>query len=592
MPGALRGAGHGHLPTAAERIHAVDSEQDRTAPQTPEAGADEAGRRARKPLIDRINDRLNRAVYGEGAVAQEPATVTGPTPTAMAAASPVYPAGAAFRVIDDEETGQRIVTVIDESALTSSALKRQPDAVAFAVDERDRLQEALKNRQVGLAGAEILHVIPTKNGVTCAVRLPKGFKIGYLIERLENLESAWDAFENSVTVSRIPGEIARTVLITRNDSDPLLDTGATQPTRDATIHRPAPVGFDEAGKPVLINLLRTHVGIVGGNGSGKSSMLNNILMYLAACNDAVVLLIDLQKSGALRMWKSIASKTAWNPKEAEQLLDGALAVAQYRADKLGLDAEAFVESDDPDADYTPDWHPTPADPQLVIVIDEASKLAEAGLMPKVLELLRLGRKCAVTVVLGNQRADQSTMGDAGIRKEFTVKVAMRMDSTDVDMFLGDKMRQAGWLADRLLTPGLFYLQAMTDLTGEIQAPRRSRTTKPEPATCKFVMRQYEHQRPHLDADSAAASPVALRTEEFHEAAAAIGNLTATKTISTEDLAKRLAARDTRMWGALTSDDVVGKMRAYGEEADSRNTSEGKKNAYYTDQLRGLQPAHS
>jgi hypothetical protein len=549
----------------------VDSEQDRTAPQTPEAGADGTGRRARKPLIDRINDRINRAVYGDGAVVEEPSTVTDPTPTVVAAASPMYPAGAAFRVFINEETGERIVSVVDESDLAASPFKREPDAVAFAVSEHDRLQEALANRRVGLAGSEILHVIPTKFGVTCSVRLPKGYKIDDLIEKITNLESAWDTFENAVTVSRIPGETARTVLITRNDVDPLFEGSATQPPKNATIHRPAPVGFDEAGKPVLIN---------------------NILMYLTACDDAVVLLIDLQKSGALRLWSSMAAKTAWTAEEAEQLLDGVLAVAQYRADKLGIDAEAFVESDDPDADFQPDWHPTAADPALVVVIDEASELALAGLMPKVLKLTRLGRKCAVTVVLGNQRADKDTMGSASVRKEFTVKVAMRMDTPDVDMFLGDGMRDAGWLADRLRMPGLFYLLAMTDLSGEIQAPRRSRTTKPEPSTCKFVMRQYAGQRPSLDAASAAASPIALGTEEFHAAVAAIGNRTRTKTISTEALTRKLAARDPRMWGDLATSDVVVKMREYGELADSRDTDEGKKNAYYTDQLRRLQPAHS
>lgn len=572
----------------------MDSEQDRTAPQTPAAGDDGTGRRARKSLIDRINDRLNRWAYGIPAEPEQPPAVTGPTPVVVAAASPIYPPGAAFRVLTDEETGERIVSLIDERDLAPTPFKREPDAVAFAVSEHERLTEALANKDVGLAGSEVLHIIPTKWGVACSVRLPKGKQISHLIEKLGNFESAWDAFENTVTVTPIPGETVRTILISRNDTDPLSQAGTTEPPKNATIRRPAPVGFDEAGNPVLINLLRTHVGIVGGNGSGKSSLLNNILMYLAGCRDAVVLLIDLQRSGSLRLWSPMAAKTAWTPEEAEQLLDAALAIAEFRAEKLGIDAETFVESDDPDADFTPDWQPTPTEPALVLVIDEASELALAGLMPKVLKLLRLGRKCAVTVILGNQRADQDTMGSASVRKEFTVKVAMRMDAPDVDMFLGKGMREAGWLADRLRMPGLFYLLAMTDLTGEAQAPRRCRTTKPEPATSKQVMRTYTDQRPHLDAASAAASPIALRTEAYHEAATAIGDRLAAKKITriaTDDLTQALGKRDIRTWGALTTDEVIALMRDHGEEPSSlRFGDDGKKNAYYTDQLRRLRPA--
>jgi hypothetical protein len=579
----------------------VDSEQDRTAPQTPETGANGTGRRVRKPLIDRISDKLNRLAYGEGAAETDadpeseyeheceinsPSAFQRPD---VPAAAPVYPAGAAFRVATDAN-GDKIVTLVDAGELTPSATKREADAVSLAVMERDNLLEALENRKVGLAGSEIMHVLPTRFGVTCSVRLPKGCTIADVIDKLKEIESAWDAFENTVTVSRIPGEKSRVVLISRNDTDPLSGETYTEPTKNATIHRPAPVGFDEAGNPVLINLLRTHIGIVGGNGSGKSSMLNNILMYLTACNDAVILLIDLQKSGSLRLWtKAAARPVARTPEQAKQLLEGALHVARYRADKLGIDAESFIESDDED-DYSPDWEPTPEEPALVVVIDEASLLAEASLIYLVLELLRLGRKCAVTVILANQRADKDTMGSASVRKEFTVRIAMRMDADDVDMFLGENMRKAGWLADRLLMPGLFYLLATTNLTAEIQPPRRCRTTQPAPSTCRLVIRENENRRPSLDAKSAASSPIALRVEEFHEAVIAIGNLTKTKTISTEALAKKLAARDVLMWGGLTTADVVAEMRTYGEAPDSRDTDEGKKNAYYTYQLLRLQPA--
>ena len=412
-------------------------------------------------------------------VAEEPRT---PGPQA-----PAVPVGGVFQ-ITDLGSGRTVVHRLgDDETPVPGPVQAVVEGLTNVQAARQDLAAALAVGKVGLSGSEVLGGGFTPTGSRWLVRLPAGFTIAHLNEKLDNLESAWDLPETSQLFAHKDPSSKRAVVITRLDRDPLTTVVNTPRISfgSVSIREPAPVGVREDGLPAAIPLLRRHVGVVGGNGSGKTSLVWNTLLHMTASPDAVYWLIDLQGSAAMKMFESTAGLTAWDPVRAELLLDAAFEFAQARAEELGEGARAFIDSDEPGS-LEVNWEPSPDGPQLTLVIEEASEMALAGLMGKVTRLVRLTRKCAVTVELINQRSDEKTMGDASIRKELTAKAAMRMDAGDVDMFLGKGMRAEGWLADRITMPGVTYLHdSLADVAPQ---PVRARTTYPDPTDVRAVIR--------------------------------------------------------------------------------------------------------
>jgi hypothetical protein len=503
-------------------------------------------------------------------------------------AAPVLPVGGVFQ-ITDLGSGRTVVHHLgDADTPVPTPVQQVVEGLTNVQAARADLAAALSAGKVGLGGSEVLGGGFTPTGSRWLVRLPAGYTIGNLNEKLENLESAWDLPETSQLFTARDPSSKRAVVITRLDRDPLATVRNTARVAFGTvsIHDPAPVAIAEDGTAVAIPLLRRHVGVVGGNGSGKTSLVWNTLLHKTACPDAVYWLIDLQGSAAMKMFESTAGLVAWDAARAEQLLDAAFEFAAARADELGANARAFIDQDEPGA-LDVNWEPTPDAPQLTLVIEEASEMALAGLMGKVTRLVRLTRKCAVTVELINQRSDEKTMGDASIRKELTVKAAMRMDAGDVDMFLGKGMRAEGWLADRITMPGVTYLHDA--LSPTTPTPVRSRSTYPDPGDVRAVIRACQPHRPRLEARNTRHLAIAVGPETLTEAVAAIAarmaRLEGADRVKVTELKARLTARDPQ-WATT---DLVPELRALGIEPQQSmrfgtGTNAEKVNGYYLTQL--------
>lgn len=506
-------------------------------------------------------------------------------PHAAQPAAAAVPVGGMFQ-ITDLGSGRTVVHRLgDEETPVPAPVQAVVEGLTNVQAARADLAAALAVGKVGLAGSEVLGGGFTPTGSRWLVRLPAGFTIAHLNDKLDNLESAWDLPETSQLFAHKDPSSKRAVVITRLDRDPLVTVPSTPRIAfgSVSIREPATVGVREDGLPAAIPLLRRHVGVVGGNGSGKTSLVWNTLLHMTASPDAVYWLIDLQGSAAMKMFESTAGQVAWDPGRAELLLDAAFEFAQARAEELGEGARAFIESDEPGS-LEVNWEPSPDGPQLTLVIEEASEIALAGLMGKVTRLVRLTRKCAVTVQLINQRSDEKTMGDASIRKELTAKAAMRMDAGDVDMFLGKGMRAEGWLADRITMPGVTYLH---DSLAEVAPqPVRARTTYPDPTDVRAVIRACQPHRPHLEARNTRHLAIAVSPETFADAVAAVATRLArlenADRVSVSDLKHRLAVRDPQWTGI----DLVPELRSLGIEPQQsmRFGASERTNGYYLHQL--------
>jgi S-DNA-T family DNA segregation ATPase FtsK/SpoIIIE len=187
----------------------------------------------------------------------------------------------------------------------------------------------------------------------------------------------------------------------------------------------------------------------GATGSGKSGGLNGLLANLAACQDVIIWAIDLKRGVELRPWAPCIDRLATTPAEAAALLADAVTVLFARAQWLADHGKR-------------EWHPSPARPVLVIVIDEYAELADdaPGAMSDTDTIARLGRAPAVTLVTATQRPTQKVMGQAAVRSQMNIRLSFRVEEQrNVDLILGQSKLKAGWHAHKLNATGKFLLSA-------------------------------------------------------------------------------------------------------------------------------------
>jgi hypothetical protein len=198
-----------------------------------------------------------------------------------------------------------------------------------------------------------------------------------------------------------------------------------------------PLGRCLTQEPLALPLLRTNGVLVGGPGSGKSTALLDIAEALTACEDVVVWDIDLGSSGAgLDPMGAAIQRRATSKAAAEILLKDALSIAKARPrlfKKLAMGRN---------------WQPSPKYPALVLLIDEYPALVAAGLFPLVSEIIRTGRKSAVTVIMAAQGASKDFLGAAD-PASVPLRIALPCQGQDVTRLMGAGAIAEGWAAHRL-----------------------------------------------------------------------------------------------------------------------------------------------
>lgn len=454
---------------------------------------------------------------------------------------------------------------------------------------------ALHAPKVGLANARLLGGGFTQHGQRYTIELLDGGKTGDVVAKLENLRAAWKVPYGS-QVFATPNLLgnANEVVITRIDTDPLLQTPPSEPMPFASvsIKRPALMGHFEDGDRNLVNFLRQNVGVIGGSRSGKTMWLNHALRFFTACPDVIYWLIDVQGSGGLRVWAPTAGRTAWTVEDAADLFTAAKEIATVRAFDMGDRAETFLHGDDDSFDFS--FDPTPQDPHLVIVGDEMSLLSD--LADEIVEMGNTTSKSAVTMLYANQRDDAGTSGSAGIRRVFGRKVMLRCEESDVDRFYGRELRLAGWLPNLLTLQGCYYDLPLIDDPNP--RPRRARTSNLSPAEIKETLRSAYGRRPVFPKSLTRRVSIAVQEETFAEALDGVAyqllHREGVDRILPADLVARLGRRDRRTWGHLDVNGVAALMREHGRPAAESlrvpGASDDKKASYYrAKNLEDLQP---
>lgn len=263
-------------------------------------------------------------------------------------------------------------------------------------------------------------------------------------------------------VKAMPGPAFGTVVLVLLRGDALHKTVAPMAVTAVPDFTALPMGSREDGAEYLLRLFGTQVLIVGATGSGKGSVIWSLVRALAGgVGSGLVELWGLDPKGGMELGIGRPMFTrfaARNFAVMAELLEQAAAVAQDRAERL--------------AGETRQHEPTLAEPLIVLIIDELANLT-AYLTDRQLKerikaalgiVLSQGRAVGVHVVAAIQDPRKEVLPARGL---FPTRIGLRLSEPgEVDMVLGDGMRDRGALADRIpqTTPGVGFVVLEGDPT--------------------------------------------------------------------------------------------------------------------------------
>jgi hypothetical protein len=231
------------------------------------------------------------------------------------------------------------------------------------------------------------------------------------------------------------------------------------------------MGIYAYGEALIYEL--QHTLVVGASGSGKSGWLHSLMMWLTACEDCIVVGIDMAAGATLNVWeRALALPLARDVDQAVITLERVLGVIQDREIHLGLKSEE-------DDDAADSFEPTRTTPWLVLVIDEfPDLLAEAkmtktddggNLEKRVLLLLsriaKKARKCGIRMVLASQNGTKVDLGSKEMQAQLRAIVGLTLDMQQSRNLWGTLMNQ-GWKSTDL-SLGQFLLKDDEHTTPDI-----------------------------------------------------------------------------------------------------------------------------
>jgi S-DNA-T family DNA segregation ATPase FtsK/SpoIIIE len=219
------------------------------------------------------------------------------------------------------------------------------------------------------------------------------------------------------------------------------------------------VGKDAGAQDVRLDIVNDAIFVAGQRGTGKSSLLQQIVAGAALCEEVELYLGDLKDGAEFYAWRDRVTMFADNPAAAGAMIDELL---KLRADR----SRALTKMD------LRKWRPGCGLPFLLCVIDEVAELEKGDGSPqaKLTRLVRLGRAQGIGVVLATQRPSHDWI-DTSLRANCNVAMSFRVkDSNEANVALGAGAVGAGYLPHHLPKPGVFLI-----LGDDEQTPRRCRS---------------------------------------------------------------------------------------------------------------------
>lgn len=301
----------------------------------------------------------------------------------------------------------------------------------------------------GLKGAQLHDPARNEWGWTGTVLLLPGSTAADANTRVDALDSALDVRPHASRFEANLGRARETTLRVL-ERDPLAEVTTWPGPTLASILHPMLLGPDETGQPVRVTLAYQCVLIAGETGSGKSGLVNAVIGELVGAEDAEVWGIDFKGGLELEPWRPVLKHLATTPAEARELLTEAVETIAKRQAQLRGRARL--------------WKPSPAEPAIVVVVDEQAEMAAAdkklGLVDAEETIARTGRALAVTGIFALQRALQAELGSDVIRQQSRVRISCRVEEAkEADLVFGAGAAAAGWRPDRLGREGSFLIRA-------------------------------------------------------------------------------------------------------------------------------------
>jgi hypothetical protein len=280
-------------------------------------------------------------------------------------------------------------------------------------------------------------------GVTViAVQLAPGRGIDHVGARGLEVASAYGIRPGGVTISGDP-KSARRVLHRVVPRDPW----------KARIPHPMPmigslsfadtpnqaIGILDDATEQTVNLLRM-VGAVGKRGSGKSSLLESLLVWVSGYQQAVIVAADLASGATFGVWEEMfASPLATTPDDAFRQMQGLFALGEHRERKLNA-----AKRNNPG--YGNNLAITDEDPVVYWFCDEFPELVKAGGKPVIQLATRIAakfRKVHIVPVVAGQNPTEDDFGATEFRAAIESLFGLLLDQRQT-MTLWGEDRKRGW----------------------------------------------------------------------------------------------------------------------------------------------------
>ena len=334
---------------------------------------------------------------------------------------------------------------VPNSVPAHTELEAPPELEPFPIREagrdprraREAVTLALRRERAQVADV----AVPTETdwGWTVPVVLAGG-TLGDLIRLLPRMATTLRVGEHRLLAQRGSAEDSAAVTLRILTSNPFAEPppAPERPPLSCSIRNALDIGISIDGEATPVVLAGQHVLIVSDTGGGKSTMVRTMADYVTACTDAVAVDIDPTGRG-LGPLAPCAARRALNPADAEALLEYLLATAEARIAALGATED--------------NWTVTAGAPAIVVFVDEWPRLSKAG-KQHALDLLRIGRKVRISLVVCSQDATSDVLGDA-VADTFGVRIMLPCRQADVPLVVGQADAiSRGWLPHLLVpSPG-------------------------------------------------------------------------------------------------------------------------------------------
>jgi hypothetical protein len=299
---------------------------------------------------------------------------------------------------------------------------RSHPAVVAARNRRNAHADWLgKRHRWGLAGTHLLDWQPTRLGERYAIDVRTSGRRASQITHSDVAERIAEDLLLPVSRVRVTRHrLAGRIEISIRRADPWADpiphpVLAGDPELDLSgpysIRQPAVIGQDpETGAPLLLPLRDERGGknitIVGQKGAGKTVLLNCVSERVTAAGDALMIRVNLSIKGLAeaQRWGPACHLTAFGRQQQARGLKVLRVVSKIIEWRSQQDYETDV------------FVPSPADPQIVLIMDEIDAAAAVPAIRQQLEdIASKGREYGVTLIRAGQRGTAEWTGGGNVR---------------------------------------------------------------------------------------------------------------------------------------------------------------------------------